>query len=444
MRIAWRTITATALIVKRDCRRGKGMAAVMSTMLSLAGGGVAYAGPVSINGDLEAYLNDVIIGGAEDAFQQPDAGDLASWGSVITALLSGNVNQAADLADAQFYTLIRFTDDDSGCVYYVLREDGFVGEPPFRGLGTYVYNPNPRRPLNIQAPHPIADSNTKAQAIRIFIALQATFFQMNGTHRCASGESSPCDGTTTVCTGSSEAYRITDVAHYTQNFYQVTSNAVAEFLPGLVSISVHGFTPCNPTTNTSFAVVSNGTGGNVADSIATRLAAEFTSLLQSLPNPYTGQGGGSCNALPGDPHDIVWPCDNNPFCGGTNTQGRYINGSNDACEMGVANAPAPERFIHLEQQRPLRDPPDGSGGPSWDVTIDALAAVFVETTWVDFDDSGPETGAYCQPFHTIAAAVADADGGERLRILPGTTSETPTIDKPLTLTAHSTPVTIGQ
>jgi len=70
--------------------------------------------------------------------------------------------------------------------------------------------------------------------------------------------------------------------------------------------------------------------------------------------------------------------------------------------------------------------------------------------WVDFGVEGLETGTQTRPFNTIAEGLAEAvaNGHDTLKISRTTpifgTSETPTIDFPITLAAMDGPVLIGQ
>lgn len=70
--------------------------------------------------------------------------------------------------------------------------------------------------------------------------------------------------------------------------------------------------------------------------------------------------------------------------------------------------------------------------------------------WVDFGAKGLETGSENRPFNTIAEGLADAltNGHDTLKISRYTpifgTSETPTIDFPITLVSTNGPVLIGQ
>lgn len=79
------------------------------------------------------------------------------------------------------------------------------------------------------------------------------------------------------------------------------------------------------------------------------------------------------------------------------------------------------------------------------ITFEWLTA---SDTWVDFNSPGfpffPETGTFVFPFNTVAEGVASASHGGTLHLKSATSSERPTITKPLLLVAEGGPVTIGQ
>jgi hypothetical protein len=74
----------------------------------------------------------------------------------------------------------------------------------------------------------------------------------------------------------------------------------------------------------------------------------------------------------------------------------------------------------------------------------SLAANVPGVIWVDFSWNGPEIGSYGWPYNTLAEAVAAASGGETVFIKAGSSAETITINKPLTLRAFGGVVTVGQ
>ena len=181
--------------------------------------------------------------------------------------------------------------------------------------------------------------------------------------------------------------------------------------------------------------------------VATRLAAWYNAFLASLPDPYTGRGAGSCNWAPGDPSELdVAGCP--IFCGGSNVQGREINGSTGYCPRGVCDPPAwGERFIHLEQQPPLWSPPsspDPGTGISWQVTIDAIGATLrTYQIWADLAYSGTETGSFCQPYGTLMGSISAARPDEAIIIKTGSMPGPRTIAVPAVLHSYGGSVILG-
>ena len=237
------------------------------------------------------------------------------------------------------------------------------------------------------------------------------------------------------------------MAHFVDNFYQAASDEVAVHFSGLVSVSVHGFsTPRgNDPLRTSIVQISNGTTGEFADSLSTQLASTYNSILFNLNPPYPGQGAASFNLASGGREALQFRgAPAQP--GGSNTQGRALNESPDPCRDGVSRAPAPERFIHLEQQHVIREDPPGQSHPgvSYQVTIDVFAFVFgpKPPIWVDFAHDGPEIGDFDFPFNTLAEGVRAALPGQMIRIKAGQTTEPIVIRQPVRIKSFGGPVRI--
>lgn len=65
-------------------------------------------------------------------------------------------------------------------------------------------------------------------------------------------------------------------------------------------------------------------------------------------------------------------------------------------------------------------------------------------TWVEFGHAGNGPGTVTEPFNNLADAVGAAPDGGFVNIQAGSSSETITISKPVTLQAWYGAVTIGQ
>jgi hypothetical protein len=165
-------------------------------------------------------------------------------------------------------------------------------------------------------------------------------------HRCANGAPTECSGSSSVCTGVSEAYRESDAAHNTAAGFQAFHEGLLDADPELLAVQLHGFAH---SAGEPEVYVSDGTDDVATATLSNALAAELDGVL--------AEGAASCN-LAADAGIVR-------LCGTTNTQGRHANGSIDACATAPGGALG--RFLHVEQAGVLRDP----GSP----VLDALDAV---------------------------------------------------------------------
>jgi hypothetical protein len=90
---------------------------------------------------------------------------------------------------------------------------------------------------------------------------------------------------------------------------------------------------------------------------------------------------------------------------------------------------------------------DGPGIYSLVVIANGIASdpvAFYGPVWVDFNYTvGPENGSYTEPYDTLAKGTNNVSSGGTIAIKPGSSSETMTISKPMTITAVGGAATIG-
>lgn len=338
---------------------------------------------VEMTGDLTDHIDTIIadmpstVDGGD--YLQPNLASRTAWRGIVDHILVGEYADAHTEALTRGYQVVLFTDTegDDPLLHVVLER---TPESTTRYWGTYVFNPSPLRPhLVIQCPHPRYDSNTGYQGIRIYQYARAKAYFVSGTHRCNGLSFSPCDGTTTACSGSNEAYRYSDMAHVVDSAFQVTTEAMFDADAALLVIQPHGF---SQGTGDPDLIMSNGTRTTPT---GTDFVVAIRDAIQAIDGTLTAKVGHV---------DLSWT----ELLGTTNTQGRFINGGADPCGTNAFSATG--NFVHIEQARiGLRDTPQ-----NWMKLAQAVVdAVPVEVSGVADDGFVPGSGVriignYANPF----------------------------------------------
>jgi hypothetical protein len=297
-------------------------------------------------GNLVDYLQTRAVSPPNSGgFQAPGDFELGAFEQAVQQLLLGATPEGVAALGQLGYAVTLFQQDGGGS--WLLLEELL----PQRGGGTVALNLAPARDLWLEAPHSDSDEGTLRQGAVQAVALGARALLLNGANRCASATPTPCGGVTRTCGGS---LRISDSAHFPRTFFTAAHRALRAASPDGVAVSLHGMEG----EGSEAAVVSDGTRQPQPGSLSV--------LLRDAINRRLSAGRAfSCN----DPADEG---KFRPLCGTTNVQGRFDNGSPDACLVGVtATTPrAPHtRFLHLEQAAPLRHP----GAGATDIVTEALA-----------------------------------------------------------------------
>ena len=314
---------------------------------------VAFFGQTA-TGDIENYIGNIIDnspGSSGDDYLEPTTTQLNTWNTIINFVLADNLVDARSNANTVNYKITEFTDTSisPNQVFYVLEEKSTQSNY----WGTYVFSKTPtRNNLIIQSPHSKFDTNTGNQAIYCFKNTIAKAVFINGTHRCNSDSFSSCSGTTSVC-GSSDAYRISDLAHTINSIFQKTTENLLTAISNSVFVQLHGF---GKQATDPYVIMSNGTretpSTDYARLIKDALLEEDNTLTFELAHINT-----------------TWT----RLIGFTNTQGRLINNSSDHCNTSATTTSG--RFIHIEQEKSkLRDDEN-----DWIKMSNALASVFSST-----------------------------------------------------------------
>ena len=327
-----------------------------STLLILLLAGTEASSQVFMSGDLTAHIDSLVdaMPGATPSglYLQPNSSSRDLWRSIIRDIMAGDYETAHSNALTKAYRVVVFTDtgDNPGRICILLER---TPEATSRYWGTFVFDPSPvRGQLAIQCPHARYDSNTGKEGFRVFQVSRARAFLVNGVHRCNGETATPCDGTTTACTGVSAPYPYSDQAHVVLSTFQLTTEEMLAVYPELIVLQPHGFAKGEGDPD---VIMSNGsTVTPPIDYLAMlrdNLLAEDATLTFKIA------------------HLDDWT----RLIARTNVQGRLINGSSDPC--GTYATTNVGRFLHLEQARPkLRDTES-----DWYKLANAVAATFPPT-----------------------------------------------------------------
>ncbi|MFQ5768906.1 MAG: LamG-like jellyroll fold domain-containing protein [bacterium] len=285
-------------------------------------------------------------GTGDNDYVEPNASAISTWRTVIQNILSGDYSAAHTAAAAITYQVTEYTDTTTtpNITYYILER---TTAATTNYWGTFIYNPSPlRQKLFIQCPHPLHDTNTGYEGLHIFRYCGARAYYTSGTHRCNSTVYSTCDGTTTVCSGSSESYRDSDQAHVTQGMLHITTEELESAITDMVAIQPHGFSKGEGDPD---LILSNGT-----------TQTPDPDYLVSLKNNLTIRDSSLTFKIG---HIDEWT----RLLGTTNMQGRYINGIASPCNTSASSTTG--RFLHVEQAySKLRD-----NLTSWNKVVNAVA-----------------------------------------------------------------------
>ena len=293
---------------------------------------------------MQAFTSGAIDPPGQDSegYVTPTAELLDALRGAMKAALAGEGDEAVALLDGTGYEVCRGTAEEAGLVLWS-PEDAGTGQP------LVVWRRHPARPLVLGVPHPNFELGTLPEGIEIFEQLGARALIASGTHRCSNTTSSACEGETAVCSGSTEAFRESDMSHVVDSIFQVAHEVLFEAFPDDWVVSVHGM---------------EGDGISVSD--GTTMDADGDApvavLGAALMEAFPAEEVTSCNDWPGAELD-------ERFCGEYDVQGRMINGSNWPCL--VAPSSTTDRFVHLEQSIWVR--------AQFELVVGAFEAVLEET-----------------------------------------------------------------
>jgi hypothetical protein len=314
---------------------------------------------------LVACIRSQMPGSGSNGYRAPSLTELGAWRTVVQQMLQGNCSTALPDGIAGIASRRLFVDAENSKPYCVLMEvldaddNGIVD----RGWGTFIVDPGATREVSHQAPHPLSDLATDAQAADLFKDSDSRSFLMAGTHRSASTATSACQS----------AYRASDVAHNAATMYQAANEAMltAYGTAEWWAVQWHGMAADSCTS----VEVYISHGSSVAPAPGDKILELKTALLSYHPDwKIAVPGSGACS-----------------LTGTDNVQGRLLNGVPAADVCGTAASGYTGQFLHIEQDPNFRSPGDWVSGVrnTWPVGVPeaptALAAAAgnaqVALTW---------------------------------------------------------------
>ncbi|ETW93017.1 MAG: hypothetical protein ETSY1_41065 [Candidatus Entotheonella factor] len=267
--------------------------------------------------------------GGSSGYVVPTAAVRRDWRHIVYNMLAGQCDQQLHLPHTlrDNYSLATFTDGETHQTYCVLLETTDQ-VPPFRqverGWGTFIVNPNAIRELSIQVPHPHHEPRTADQGIGIFKGSEARSFIMAGAHRHANTRPGPCQ----------PAFLEADASYNHESPFHAAVEGIADFYArnrqSFTALQFHGMTyyACKG------VHVYMSYGSNTQPLPGTALAQLRTALVKHNPDWAV--------RLPGEQAACR-------LYGGSNIQGRLLNGvaAVDVCHTSAAAVS--EQFVHIVQ-----------------------------------------------------------------------------------------------
>ena len=277
---------------------------------------------------LVTCIRSQMPGSGSNGYRAPTPTELGAWRTVVQEMLQGSCGTTLPQSLAGIASRRLFVDIENGKPYCVLMEildadnNGIVD----RGWGTFIVDSSAVREVSHQAPHPLSDLSTDAQAIEIFKDSDSRSFLMAGTHRDASTAASTCQS----------AYRASDAAHNAATMYQAANEAALAFYGAADWWAVQWHGMAASSCSTVEVYISHGsTAAPVAGDKHLELKA---ALLSSHPAWLVAvPGSGVCS-----------------LNGTDNVLGRLLNGVPAANVCDTAASGYTGQFLHIEQDPNFR------------------------------------------------------------------------------------------
>lgn len=257
----------------------------------------------------------------------PSLARAAAFQSALEALLRDDPGLAATAAETAGYQVVIFNFGDIR--FLALADSRHPGIGP-----TVIVNPNARRELIAGAPHPVFEEGVDIEAGLFVTRLEARAAIIAGAHACASSVASRCATADNVCPGNGSApVRVSDAAHNTVLLYQLAHETLAHAWPDSIVFSLRGMMRAD----NAIVIFSDGSRRHAGvEALPNRLRDGVAATSLSSAGKIVSCQDADDDALA-----------RRSFCGAGNVQGRFLNGSPDACSVDASASSG--RFVHLEQ-----------------------------------------------------------------------------------------------
>ncbi|MCP4149747.1 MAG: hypothetical protein GY757_18520 [bacterium] len=274
---------------------------------------------------LESFLSARLnrMPGKGEGYRAPTGEQLSELGTIMKQMLKRKRNIIIPAVLAGVMEIRKLKDTDNKRTYTVLYEtgdsdgDGTVD----MGFGTFIVYGKAKKELNIAIAHPLFETGTARQGIRIFKRVSARSFLMAGVHRNALTGEGTCQ----------RRYPDSDAAHNnTGMFFEATVRLKRHYRRSRwYQLQFHGFS-----IDSCPGVDVNVSHGNF------RLSPPEGDILYVLQNNLSRRHPGWKIRIDGEGCNID---------GGRNTSGRLLNGvpKNLVCKKAATRLN--ETFIHIEQ-----------------------------------------------------------------------------------------------
>jgi hypothetical protein len=249
-------------------------------------------------------------------------------------MLQGLCDFAVPVSLSGIVQVRTFTDNGrSYCLLMEVRDqngDGIVDH----GFGTFLVYSNATRQLSHQAVHPIYDTDTEIQAVRVFKDTDSRSFLMAGTHRNATPAA-----TASACL---PGHRESDPSHNVKPMVQATNEELLAYYGATSWFAIQWHASDAKHCDGTDVHLSDGRGDGADDP-----APVDTDKISVLRDKVLSYNPSWRVSLPGS------GCDLNAT---ENMQGRLLNGVAAERVCCTAASGITQKFIHIEQHPGFRTP----------------------------------------------------------------------------------------